>query len=136
MSIIHIPDGFLASALTGGIDLDAGTLKCALINISTYNRVTDTLFSHLTEVTGTGYTAGGQALTSCTVTPDTTNHKTVITYTPADWTGSTTISATGAVVYDTVSGRICTVSDFQGTVASSGGIFDMLTPIVNEFTHF
>lgn len=60
----------------------------------------------------------------------------MITYTPADWTGSTTISATGAVVYDTVSGRICTVSDFQGTVASSGGIFDMLTPIVNEFTHF
>lgn len=136
MSVIHIPDGFLASALTGGIDLDAGTLKCALINISTYDRVADTLFSHLTEVTGTGYTAGGQALTSATVVADTTNHKTVITYTPAAWSGATTISATGAAIYDTTSGRICAVADFSGTVSSSSGTFTITTPIVCEFTHF
>lgn len=135
MSVIHIPDGFLPSALTGGIDIDAGNLKCALITVSSYDRVADTLFSHLTEVTGTGYTAGGQALTSATVTADTTNHKTVITYTPAVWSGSMTISATGAVIYDTVSGRICAVADFSGTVASSGGTFTV-QPITIEYTHF
>lgn len=136
MATIHIPDAFLSSALTGGIDLDAGALKCALINIATYDRAADSLFAHLTEVTGTGYTAGGQALTSATVSGDTINHKTVITYTPAAWSGSTTISATGACVYDTTSGRICAVVDFGGTVASSGGTFTITTAIVCEFTHF
>lgn len=135
MATIHIPDAFLSSALTGGIDLDAGALKCALINIATYDRAADSLFAHLTEITGTGYTAGGQALTSGSVTVDTTNHKTVITYTPAVWTGATTISATGAAVYDTVSGRIVAVSDFGGAVSSSGGTYTV-NPIVCEFTHF
>lgn len=135
MSIIHSPDAFLASALTGGIDLDAGNLKCALIDITSYARATDVMISDLTQVTGAGYTAGGQALTSVTVTTDTVNHKTVITLTPAVWAGATTISATGAAVYDSVSNRVVAVDDFQGTVSSSGGTYTV-GAITLEYTGF
>lgn len=135
MALIHSPDAFLASALTGGIDLDAGNLKCALIDITSYARATDVMISDLTQITGAGYTAGGQALTSVTVATDTTAHKTVITYNTADWTGSTTISATGAAVYDSVSGRVCVVDDFQSTVSSSGGLYH-IDDIVAEYTGF
>lgn len=95
---IHIPDATLDAKLAAW---ETNALKCVLIDISTYDRTTDSVLSNLTEVTGTGYTAGGQALTSCTVTPDTTNHKTTIVFTPAVWTGATTISATGAAIIDT-----------------------------------
>ena len=135
MSIIHSPDAFLASALTGGIDLDAGNLKCALIDITSYDRAADSVISNLTQVTGSGYTAGGQALASMSVVADTVNHKTVVTLTPAVWTGATTISATGAAVYDSVSGRIVAVDDFQNTESSSGGTYTVAA-ITLEYTGF
>ena len=135
---IHIPDSLLARVLTKNANLHTGgdTLKCALIDITSYARATDTVFSNLTEVSGTGYTAGGQALTSQVVAADTTNHLTTVTLTPAVWTGSTTISATGAVIYDTTDGnRIIAVDDFGATVASSGGTYTV-NAITLQFTHF
>lgn len=130
---IHIPDATLNAKLSAW---ETNALKCVLIDISTYDRATDSVLSDLTEITGTGYTAGGQALTSCTVTPDTTNHKTVIVFTPAVWSGATTISATGAAIIDTTdSNRILAVDDFGATVSSSGGTFTV-NPITVEFTHF
>jgi hypothetical protein len=129
---IHIPDAYLDSKLGA---LETNTLKCMLIDISTYNRATDSTSAHLTEVSGTGYTAGGCAVT-CTVTPDTTNHKTVIVFTPAGWAGATTISATGAAIIDTNDGnKIVAVDDFGATVASSGGTYSVAA-ITHEFTHF
>ena len=132
-STIHIPDATLAARLT---NWTTNTLKCVLIDISTYSRTADSTLAHLTQVSGTGYTAGGQALTSCTVTADTTNHKTTIVFTPAVWSGSTTISATGAAIIDTSdSDRILAVDDFGATVSSSGGTYTV-NPITLEFTHF
>lgn len=132
-AIIHIPDATLDAKLAAW---ETNALKCVLIDISTYDRTTDSVLSNLTEVTGTGYTAGGQALTSCTVTPDTTNHKTTIVFTPAVWTGATTISATGAAIIDTSdSNRILAVDDFGGTISSNGGTYTV-NPITLEFTHF
>jgi len=129
---IHIPDAYLDSKL---VALETNTLKCMLIDISTYNRATDSTAAHLTEASGTGYTAGGCAVTT-TVTADTTNHKTVLVFTPANWGGSTTISATGAAIIDTTDGnKIVAVDDFGATVASSGGTYSV-APITVEFTHF
>lgn len=136
---IHIPDAFLASAVTGSIDLDTDTIKCGLMDISTYARATDVFRADITEATGTGYTAGGQAVTSITITNDTTNHKTVIVYTPAVWTGSTTISATGAFCYkstgSSATDRLLVIDDFGSTVSSTGGTYTV-SPITVEFTHF
>lgn len=133
---IHIPDSFLGYALNKNINLSTDSIKCALINISSYDRVTDTAFADVTEVTGTGYTAGGQAPTSVVVTTDTTNHKTTIVYTPAVWSGSTTISATGLACYDiTYSNKLLVIDDFGGTVSSTAGTYTV-NPITVEFTHF
>lgn len=133
---IHIPDAFLASALQGGMNLGTDTIKCALIDITTYNQATDVFLADVTQVTGTGYTAGGQTVTSIVVAADTTNHWTTIVITPAVWSGSTTISATGAVCYDsTASNRIIAVDDFGATVASSGGTYTV-GAITLKFTHF
>jgi len=133
---IHIPDAFLSNALTSSMNLSTDVVKCALIDISSYSQATDTVLADVTQVTGTGYTAGGQTVTSIVTAADTTNHWTTIVITPAVWTGSTTISATGAVCYDsTASNRIIAIDDFGATVASSGGTYTV-APITVKFTHF
>lgn len=133
MAVIHIPDSFLATKLA---NLATNTLKCVLIDISTYAQATDLTLANLTEVTGTGYTAGGQTVTSTVVASDTTNHWTTVVITPAVWSGATTISATGAAIIDTTDGnKIIAVDDFQATVASSGGTYTV-APITLKFTHF
>lgn len=133
MAVIHIPDSFLATKLA---NLATNTLKCVLIDISTYVQATDLTLANLTEVTGTGYTAGGQTVTSNVVAADTTNHWTTVVITPAVWSGATTISATGAAIIDTTDGnKIIAVDDFQATVASSGGTYTV-APITLKFTHF
>ena len=130
---IHIPDAYLVTRLTA---LQTNALKCILIDITSYNRATDSVYSNLTEITGTGYTAGGQALSSCVVSADTTNHWTTVVFTPATWTGSTTISATGSAIIDTTDGnKIVAVDDFGATVSSSNGTFSV-NPITLKFTHF
>lgn len=135
-AVIHIPDAFLPSALQGGMNLSTDVIKCALIDITTYNQATDVFLADVTQVTGTGYTAGGQTVTSIVTAADTTNHWTTVVITPAVWTGATTISSTGAACYDsTSSNRIIAVDDFQATVASSGGTYTV-APITLKFTHF
>ena len=133
MAVIHVPDSFLAAKLA---NLATNTLKCVLIDISTYAQATDLTLANLTEVTGTGYPAGGQTVTSTVVASDTTNHWTTVVITPAVWSGATTISATGAAIIDTTDGnKIIAVDDFQATVASSGGTYTV-APITLKFTHF
>jgi len=129
---IHMPDAYLNSKL---LSLETNTLKCVLIDITSYNRATDSVLTDLTQVTGTGYTADGQALTSVNVAADTTNHWTTITFTPAVWSGATTISATGAAIIDTTDGnKIIAVDDFGATVSSVAGTYTV-APIVLKFPH-
>lgn len=136
VATIHIPDAFLASYLQGGGNLSTGVIKCALIDITSYARATDVYLADVTQVTGTGYTAGGQTVTSIVTAADTTNHWTTIVITPAVWSGSTTISATGAACYDSSSSnRLIAVDDFGATEASSGGTYTV-APITLKFTHF
>ncbi len=78
------------------------------------------------QVTGTGYTAGGNAATA-SLTLDTTNNKEVVNFTITSWT-SATISAAGGVIYkarggvDTADNLVGYV-DFGGTVTSTNGTF-------------
>jgi len=133
---IHIPDAFLPAAVQGTINLSTDTIKCALIDITSYARATDVYLADVTQITGTGYTAGGQTVTSTVVSADTTNHWTTIVITPATWSGSTTLSATGIACYSaTASNRLIGISDFGATVSSSGGTYTV-SPITLKFTHF
>lgn len=138
----HVPDSFLYDVAVGNIDLDTDTFYSILTTSAyTYNRATHTKRSDITnEITGTGYTAGGQAVTSVVVTKDTTNHKLSIVITPAVWSGATTLTARNLVVFKRRGGAssadelVCVVN-FSADESSSGGTFTV-SPITIEYTHF
>ncbi len=74
------------------------------------------------EVSGTGYTAGGQAVTGTEVTVASG----VLTYDTDDpaWTGSTITDAMAAVYYhDAVTDELIVLQDFVNAASSSGGTF-------------
>lgn len=136
---IHVPDSFLYDAVRGQIVLGTDTIKCGLAPAAyTYNRATHSKRSDVTEVTGTGYTAGGQTVT-LTVTNDTTNHKLVIGVPTIVWTGSTTITARQLFCYKSTgtasADPLIVFADFGADVSSSGGTFTV-QPITVEYSHF
>ncbi len=91
---------FKLNIMNGGIDLDTNTINVMLVT-SAYTPNQDTHLDRAdvtNEVTGTGYTAGGAAIGTKTVTQDDTDNEGV--FDGADVTWSTaTITARGAVIY-------------------------------------
>jgi predicted anti-sigma-YlaC factor YlaD len=93
---------FLAKALNKEVDWDSDTIKVALLTSSyTPNQDTHDYFDDVStyEVTGTGYTAGGQTLGSKTVSYDAATNVIMLDAADTTWTSST-ITARYAVVYD------------------------------------
>jgi hypothetical protein len=92
---------FLAKALNKEVDFDTDTIK-VMLTTSSYspNQDTHAYKSDVTnEVVGTGYTAGGQALTSKTVTYDAATNVIILDAADTTWANST-ITARYAVIYD------------------------------------
>jgi hypothetical protein len=121
----------LASALFGKkVDWSNDSIKVALLTSAyTPNQGTHANFSDVStyEVTGTGYTAGGQALASKTATLDTTNKVLVLDAADTTWANST-ITARYAVVYDASGGTAATnpligYIDLVSDQASNNGNF-------------
>lgn len=95
-----IYNSFKRDIMNGSIDLDTDTIDVMLVTSSyTPNQDTHVDRADVTnEVSGTGYTAGGAAIGSKTVTADNTDNEGV--FDGADVTWSTaTITARGAVLY-------------------------------------
>lgn len=118
-----------ALLLNGGLDLDTDTIKCALLTSSySPNIDTNVYWSDISanEVSGTGYSAGGAALSGKSVTVDNTGDKGVFDASDVTW-GSSTITARFAALYkDTgVAGTspIVCVFDFSTDKSSSSGNF-------------
>lgn len=111
------------------IDLDSDSLKVMLCTSAyTPNQDTHQYKSSITnEVTGTGYTATGQALASLVVAYTAGTNTINLDAADTVWTSST-ITARYAVVYDSTPGTdatrplICYI-DFGADVISSGGSF-------------
>lgn len=91
---------FLVKALNKEVDWDTDTIKVALCTSSyTPNQDTHDYFNDVTnEVTGTGYTAGGNTLASKTITYDDANNVIILDAADTTW-ASSTITARYAVVY-------------------------------------
>lgn len=93
---------FLLKALNKEVDWDSDTIKVALVGSAyTPNQDTHDYWDDVVvnEVTGTGYTAGGLALTGKTATYDGANNVIVLDANDAVWSSST-ITARYAVIYD------------------------------------
>lgn len=92
---------FLAKALNKEVDYDSDTIK-VMLTTSTYvpNQDTHAYKSDVTgEVSGTGYTAGGQALSGKTITYDAANNVIILDAADTSWANST-ITARYAVIFD------------------------------------
>lgn len=93
---------FLQKALNKEVDFDTDTIKVALLTSSySPNQDTHDYFDDVVanEVTGTGYTQGGIALSSKTSTYDSANNVIILDAADVTWSSST-ITARYAVVYD------------------------------------
>lgn len=134
----HIFPEYMAGVAAGNITMSSGTWKIALgnaagpISLSTSGISTAKLFTDwtaiVTEITGTGYTAGGVTVTSPTWSIGGTNNS-VMTFTSGTtptWTSST-ITANQAVLYQSSAATIQLAAfwDFGGAVSSSGGSYTL-----------
>lgn len=92
----------IGKAFNKEIDWDTDTIKVALLSASyAPNQDTQDYWDDVSgsEVTGTGYTTGGLALTGKSTTYDGANNVTVLDAADAVWSTST-ITARYAVIYD------------------------------------
>jgi hypothetical protein len=82
---------FFVKVFNKEIDLDTDVLKVALTtNAHTPNQDTHDYFNDITnEITGTGYTAGGQAVTGVTVTLTGASNLITVDANDVAWTGAT-----------------------------------------------
>jgi|SRR6478609_514278 len=118
------------AAFNKEIDFDSDTIKVALIGSAyTPNQDSHDYWDDVVanEVTGTGYTAGGAALASKTVTYDASTNTLKLDAADVTWSSST-ITARYAVVYDdsgATNGQKALIAYFDFTTdrASSNGDF-------------
>jgi len=93
------------------------------------NKGTHTKRSDVTnEVSGTGYTANGKVV-SASVSVDTTNHRSDVTFVGPSWAAST-LTARGIVIYKYRGGvasndNLVAYVDFGSNISSSGATFQV-----------
>jgi hypothetical protein len=113
------------------VDWDTDTIKIALCS-SSYVPDQDThdFFNDVTnEITGTGYSAGGATLASCTVTYDTATNEIRLDAADASWT-TASFTARYAVIYKSTgtastSPLVCWI-DFGSDQTGSSGTFTVV----------
>jgi len=111
----------------------ADTMKMALYTSSSTLDATTTAYSATNEVSGTGYSAGGQALTN--VDPTTSGTTAFTDFDDETWT-TATITARGALIYNstpnttsiTVTNPSVVVLDFGADKTSTAGDFTVVFP--------
>jgi len=104
----------------------ADTMYMALYTSSATLDATTTAYSATNEVSGTGYVAGGQALT--TVAPTSSGTTAFLDFDNETWTSST-ITARGALIYNsTQSNKSVAVLDFGSDKTSTAGDFTVVFP--------
>ena len=125
-SIIY--NSMLNDLSKGSIDFDTDTFKCMLVTSSYTPSKSHSKRSDITnEVTGTGYTTGGNTATAAVALINNTSNLQDIGWSITSWTSST-ITARGAVVYKARGGassadELVGYLDFVTDQSSSGGTF-------------
>ena len=113
-------------------DMDTDVLKIALYtSLATLSAAT-TVYSTSDEVVGTGYTAGGNTLTSPTVSLSGTTA--FVDFADTSWT-TATITSRGALIYNSSkSNKAVAVLDFGSDKTSTAGTFTVQFP-ANDATN-
>lgn len=119
----------LMSALHDFDNPGGNTFKIALYTSSATLGASTTAYSATNEVTGTGYSAGGNTLTS--VSPTTSGTTAYVDFADTTWSSST-ITANGALIYNnTNANRAVITLAFGSDKSSSNGDFQIIFPTAN-----
>jgi hypothetical protein len=128
----------LRDEATGAVDYDTDTFKVMLVTSAyTENKDTHTKRSDMTnEVAGTGYTAGGTAVTVTVGAVDTANDRVDISFATVTWPTSS-ITARKAIYYKSRGGaatadEIIAVNDFGADVSTTLGTFTLNASTVRK----
>jgi len=110
---------------------NADTFKIALYTSSATLDATTTAYSTTNEVSGTGYTAGGNTL-SVSQTPTSTSTTAWLDFADSTF-ASSTITANGALIYNaTNSNKAVAVLAFGGDKTSTNGDFTIVFPTADS----
>ncbi len=124
-----IPNAFKKNIMNGTIDLDTDTVKVMLLTSShTQNSDTQEFIDDVSanEVSGTGYTAGGETIANTAVTQDNTDDEGVWDGDDVTWSSSTITARYAAIYSDTGTpgtSAIIAILDFASDQSSSAGDF-------------
>lgn len=119
----------LMSALHDFDNPGGNTFKIALYTSSATLGASTTAYSTSNEVTGTGYTAGGNTLVS--VSPTTSGTTAYVDFADTTWS-SATITANGALIYNANSSNAAVITlAFGSDKSSSNGDFVIVFPTAN-----
>jgi hypothetical protein len=124
---------FAQNLLKGLENFNAGSpyvYKIALYNANANLDNTTTAYTSVNEVTGTGYTAGGQILTPVYLSNDTTNNTAYVSFNNVTWT-SASFTCRGALVYNSTTGAAVFVLNF-GSDKTASGTFTVTFPTANS----
>ncbi len=120
---------FKKALLDGEMDFSSDTsqtFKIALYTSSASLDAATTAYTTSNEVSGTGYTAGGNTLT--VVAPTTSGTTAYLDFSDTTWS-SATITARGALIYKSGGGNpSVAVLDFGGDKTSTAGDFQITFP--------
>jgi hypothetical protein len=110
---------------------NADTFYIALYTSSATLDSTTTAYSATNEVSGTGYSAGGNSLT-VSQTPTSTSTTAWLDFSDSTWSSST-ITANGALIYNsTNSNKAVAVLAFGGDKTSTNGDFTIVFPTADS----
>lgn len=132
MAILQCLCGSFLYELMKGIHvLDTDTLKMALYDSSASLTADTTAYTATNEITGTGYSAGGKAITNPTVLL--LSGVAALDFDDVEWAGATFI-ARGAMIYNSSkANRAIGLLDFGGEKVAAGGTFRVkLPPALSE----
>lgn len=128
-----LTNSFKQEMLQAGQDLATDTLKMALYTAFSNNGPLTTVYTTDNEVTGTGYTAGGEAVTGATISTDVQTGTVYVNFDNVSWPGANFV-ARGALIYNvTRSNKSVAVLDF-GSDKTFSSVSNTVTMPVNSAT--
>ena len=104
--------------------------KIALYNANANLDNTTAAYTSVNEVTGTGYTAGGQVLTPVYLSQDTTNNTAFVSFNNVTWSPAS-FTCRGALVYNSTTNAAIFVLNF-GSDKTATSSFTVTFPAANS----
>ena len=128
-----VPFSFAQELLKGTHNFTSNTIKLALYTANPYTTAsTSYTVGSANQVSGTGYTTGGNTLSNPVVAHQT--NVATLTFDQTQWTSATFGAAYGVIYDDTDGDKLVVVLDFGGTKSCSNGTFTITFPSTSSGT--